>query len=149
MKSGQILVYLLTNISNVFLVQCWRLETSSRPFYDFNEITLQRYLSIFSSWYLPFLILSYSPFQKNETLETWHKRLLSNWNRLLNWKGPGAYPQTSKSFKRFQRNIVVYLSVDQVWWVNVLRFKAYIKKRTLPHVLIPTWRHIFGKSMDA
>ena len=38
MKFRQTLVYLITNISNMFLSRCWRLETSSRPFYDFNEI---------------------------------------------------------------------------------------------------------------
>ena len=54
----------------MFLAQCWRLETSFRPFYGFNEMTIQRDLSIFSSLYLPFLILPYSPFQKNEILET-------------------------------------------------------------------------------
>ena len=43
---GQILVYLITKI---FLAHCWRLETSSRPFYDFNEMTLEKDLSIFSS----------------------------------------------------------------------------------------------------
>ena len=26
------------NISNMFLGQCWRLETSSRPLYDFMEL---------------------------------------------------------------------------------------------------------------
>ena len=70
MKFGQILMYLITNISNMFLAQCWRLETSSRPFYDFNEMAIYRDLLIFSSWSSPFLILSYSPFQKNETVET-------------------------------------------------------------------------------
>ena len=43
MKFGQILVCCLTNISNVFLAQCWRLETSSRLFiillkWHYNEI---------------------------------------------------------------------------------------------------------------
>ena len=42
----------------------------------------------------------YSHFQKNEALESWHNWLLSNWNRLLNWKGPETYPKSSKLFKR-------------------------------------------------
>ena len=46
---GQILVYLTANVSNMFLAQCWRLEISSRPFYDFNEMAVQRDLSIFSN----------------------------------------------------------------------------------------------------
>ena len=69
MKFGQILVLLTTKI-NMFLTQCWRLGFSSRPFYDFNEMTIEQYLSIFSSSYLQFLILPYSHFLKNETLET-------------------------------------------------------------------------------
>ena len=42
MNFSHILVYLMTNIFNMFLAQCWRRETSSRPFYDFNEMTLYR-----------------------------------------------------------------------------------------------------------
>ena len=40
MKFGQILVYYKTNISNMFVAQCWRLETSSKPFYDFIEMII-------------------------------------------------------------------------------------------------------------
>ena len=40
MKFGQILMYLIANISNMFLVQCWGLETNSRSIYDFNEIRI-------------------------------------------------------------------------------------------------------------
>ena len=40
MKFGQILVYLVTNISDMPLAQCYELETSSRTFYDFNEMTI-------------------------------------------------------------------------------------------------------------
>ena len=36
------------------------------------------------------LIVSYSHFQKNETLESWLSWLLSNLNKLLNWKGSGT-----------------------------------------------------------
>ena len=43
MKIGQILVYLITNISNMFLAQYWRLETSLDSFmilmkWQYNEI---------------------------------------------------------------------------------------------------------------
>ena len=37
---GQILVCCKTNISNIFLAQDWRLETSSRLFYDFIKMTV-------------------------------------------------------------------------------------------------------------
>ena len=65
-----------------------RLETCSRLFFDFIKMTIQKDLAIFNGWYIPFLIVLYSPFQKNKTLESWHIWLLSNWVRLLNWKGP-------------------------------------------------------------
>ena len=35
LKFGQILVCCMTNISSMLLVQSWRLETSSRAFYEF------------------------------------------------------------------------------------------------------------------
>ena len=63
-KFGQILVYRITYISNMFLAQCWRLKTSFRTFHDSDEMTTYQDLSICPSWYLPFLILPYSPFQK-------------------------------------------------------------------------------------
>ena len=31
---------LMTNICNMFLTQCWRMKTSPRPFYGFNEMTI-------------------------------------------------------------------------------------------------------------
>ena len=40
MKFRQILVCCMTNISNMFLVQYRRLETSSRPFCDFIKTTI-------------------------------------------------------------------------------------------------------------
>ena len=40
MNFGQILVYLIANISNKFLAQCWRLGTSSSPVYDFSELII-------------------------------------------------------------------------------------------------------------
>ena len=39
MKFDQILVCYMTNISNMLLTECWRLETSLRLFYDFIKIT--------------------------------------------------------------------------------------------------------------
>ena len=63
-KSYQILVCCMTNISNMFLAEWWRLETSSRPFYDFIKMTIQHDLAIFNGWHIPFLIVLYLPFQK-------------------------------------------------------------------------------------
>ena len=31
---------LMANICNMFLTQCWRMKTSPRPFYGFNEMTI-------------------------------------------------------------------------------------------------------------
>ena len=124
------------------MAQCWWPETSFRPFYDFNEIPIQQDLTIFSSWYLPFLNLPYLPFQKNETLETWHNRLLSNWSRLFNWKGAGAYSQFSKSFKWFQENI------DLAYIYQLSRFggwMSYGSKDKFKNA--PCLR--FGKSWDS
>ena len=86
MKIRQILVCCMTNISNMFLAECWGLETSSRLVYDFIKITIQQDLAIFNGWHIPFLIVLYSPFQtKNKkTLEFCHIWLLNNSGRLLN-----------------------------------------------------------------
>ena len=40
MKLSHMLVYLIANTSNMILAQCWELTTSSRPNYDFNEMTI-------------------------------------------------------------------------------------------------------------
>ena len=86
MKFGQILMCCMTSISKMFLAQCWRLETSSRPFYDFINTEILRNLVIFNWWHLQFLIVP-SPFQNSKTLESWLNWLLSILSRLLNWKG--------------------------------------------------------------
>ena len=75
-KLGQILVYLITNISNTFSVQHWRQETGSRPLYDLNEMAIYQDLSVYSSWYLPFLILPYSSFQK---MKHWKLGIIGYW----------------------------------------------------------------------
>ena len=51
-------------------------KTSSRLFHDFNEMTKQQDMPIFSSWYLPFLIFPYSPFQK---VEHWKLNINGYW----------------------------------------------------------------------
>ena len=40
MKFGQIIVCCLINIPDMYLVHCWRLDTSSRSFYDFIKMTI-------------------------------------------------------------------------------------------------------------
>ena len=70
MKFGEILVCCITNIFNMFLPECWKLETSSRSFYDFIKMTIQKELAIFNGWHIPLLIVLYSPFQISEKLES-------------------------------------------------------------------------------
>ena len=63
------LVCYMTNISNIFMAECWRLETSCRHLFDFIKMTIQQDLAIFNGCHLQFLTLPDSPFQKNATLE--------------------------------------------------------------------------------
>ena len=49
MKFGQILVCGMTIISDMFLAQCQKLETSFRPLCDFITMTIDQVLVIFNS----------------------------------------------------------------------------------------------------
>ena len=51
MKFCQILVCCMTYISNLFLAQCWRLENSSRLYYDFVKMTIKIW-----TWTLPIVL---------------------------------------------------------------------------------------------
>ena len=64
MKFDLILAWYMKNISNMFLVQCWRQGTSSRLFCGFIKVTIEQDLAIFNSGHLPFLNVPYSRFQK-------------------------------------------------------------------------------------
>ena len=84
MKFGQILVCCMTNISNMFLTESgdWKLVPGSFMILFYNGNTARS--GHFNARHIPFLIVLYSPFRKNETLASWHIWLLSNWGRLLN-----------------------------------------------------------------
>ena len=88
----------------MFLAPCWRLETSPRPFSDFNLMSISEIWQFSGVDIYHFNSPLYT-LSKNETLETWPNSLLSNSSKLLNWKEPVTQPQSSKSFKRFQKNI--------------------------------------------
>ena len=103
MEFGQILVCCMKNR----FLGCWRLQTSSRLFYGFVKMTIYQHLAIFNGLHLQFSIVSDSPFQKNEPVEHWYNWLLSNFSRLLNWKEPGTYPQSSKYFKGLRKIIAL------------------------------------------
>ena len=128
----------MTNIFNMFLGEYWRLKTSPRPFYYFIKMTIYQDLAIFNSCRLPFWIVPYSPFQKNETLESLHNWLWNNWGQLLNWKEPGTYPPVRQIVQKIPENYCprLYLSIGKVWWLNELWSKRYIQKYTLFHILM-------------
>ena len=48
MKSGQIRVSCMTNMTIMFLAEYWTLETSSRLIYDFIKMMKQQDLAIFN-----------------------------------------------------------------------------------------------------
>ena len=136
MKFGQILVYLIANISDIFFAHCWRLENSSTPFYDFNEMAIYQDLLVLSSWHLPFLIVLHSPFQKNEIVEYWYIWLLSNWSWLLNCKVLGTLPQFSKSLERFLENVTLVDIYQLAKFDNLMTAGSKIHlKITMSHVL--------------
>ena len=112
MKFGQISVCCVTNFSNMYLALCWRLETSFRAFYDFIKMIMYQDLAVFNSWHFKFLIVLYSPFQKNGTLESCHVWLLSNWSRLLNWEGLELSCSPQNCSKDFWKLLPLFISVD-------------------------------------
>ena len=124
-KVGQILVCYVANISNIFLAECWRLEFNSRLFSDLVKITIQRDLAIFNRWNLQFLNVPYSPFQKNETLESWHNWLLSNWDRLLNWKRPGTSPSPPNYSKDYWKLLPLLTSIS---WPSLVTAWVVVQK---------------------
>ena len=89
MKFDQILVWCMTNISNMFLANAGDWKLVPGPFMLLLKWR-QWDFAIFNSWHLPFLYVPDLPCQKNETLESCHNSLLSNSSRWLNWKGPGT-----------------------------------------------------------
>ena len=138
-KFGQVLVCCMTNISNMFLAECWRLETSSRFFYDFIKMTIQQDLAIFNDWHIPFLIVLYSPFQKNETLESWHIWLLSNWDRLLIEKDLESSPSLPNCSKDYWKLLYLLISIN---WPSLVTSWFVVRKiYSKTHVISCTNTH--------
>ena len=136
MKFGQILVFCTTSISNMFLSQCYRLETSSMPFYNFIEMAISSYLASFNNWHLPLLIFHYSSFQKKRkrTLDIIGYYVI--WSDSQTEKKLELIPSLPNYYKDFWKLLPILLSISQFWWLNVSWFKRYIKQGTLSHVLI-------------
>ena len=139
MKFGQILLYCMTSISNIFLAECWRLETSSRIFCDFIKITIQQDLTIFNGWHIPFLITLYSTFQKYGRLESWPISLLSNWDRQLNQKGPGILSIPPNCLKDYWKLLPLLMSIN---WPSLVISWFVVQK------IYSSLHHRFGKSWD-
>ena len=125
MSTSQVLVCCMTNISNVSFAQCWRLETSSRPFNGFIKTTIKQDLVIFNSWHIPFSVVPYSPFQGNETLESWLNWLLSNWRRLLNWKGLELSPSPPNCSEDFSKLLPLLMCID---WPSLVTYWVVAQK---------------------
>ena len=81
MEFGQILVCCMTNIYNMFLAQCWRLETSFRPIFN-----------------CPLFTFFKKSKKKWNTGIFWHNWFLRYWSRLLNWERPGGKLSLRKLF---------------------------------------------------
>ena len=94
------MIYMVREVGKIWRCSCWE----KGNFVMINKfkygqtwkiwpspLSLSLY-STFNNWHLPFLNVPYSPSQKKkkDTLESWHNWLLSNWSRMLNWKGPGT-----------------------------------------------------------
>ena len=63
------------------------------------------------------------------------KKFIEKLKQVANGKGPGTLPHSSKLLKRFLKIIAPAYNYQLVKF-GVLRFKRYIQKSTLFHVLI-------------
>ena len=70
-KFVQKIVQLMTNNPNLFLALLWTLETSSRPFNDFDKMVVFCDLLMLSRWCLVFLIVSVHTFKRGKLKRTW------------------------------------------------------------------------------
>ena len=88
-------------------------------------------------------LFPYSVFQKNETVETWHKWLLSNWRA---WN----LAPVLKVFKRFQKNIDLLLIHQFTKFGRLMSCGSQDIFKNGPCLMYQcaSWRHIFDKSMD-
>ena len=104
MKLGEMLVKLMINISNIFLVQLWSLEAGSRPFYDFQKLLISWRQFIFSCWWLTILIATVHTIKRTKNV----KLIISCWVIATSLKlkkgleiGPSFQNQTKKELEMF------------------------------------------------
>ena len=141
MKFGQILAYLKTNISNMFLAQSadWKLVQGS-----FMVLMKWQYKKISQ-------ILAVDIYHLHFSIKHWkrHNWLSSNWSRLLNCKGPETQRQPSKSFRRFQENIALAYVYQVTKFGELMGCGSKIcsKMHRLTYSY-SSWCHRSGKSWD-
>ena len=132
----------MTNIFNMFLARCWRLGTSSMPYYNFIKMIL-RDLAIFYSWYLPFWIVPYSPFRKNETLKSWH-----NWLLKTTWNLASVLQIVRKNWFMKIVPLTYIHQLAEFGDLIICSSKDIFKNALCLIYLYSSWRHWFGKSRD-
>ena len=115
MKFGQILVCCMTNICNMFLIHCWKRETSYRPFYDFIKMTIWQDLAIFNSWHLTFWNVPYKPFEKNE----FQKNMVQKIHSKLH---PVSYTNTHHDIKDLLNHGMVENTKTWLSWEQSITF---------------------------
>ena len=149
-KFGQILVCGMTNISNMFLAECGRRETSSRLFYEFIKITIQQDLVIFNGSYTIFNCPLFTSSKK------WNTGILAYlvielFGQVAKLKRTLNLAPVSQILQKITENYCpwLYLSADQVWWLHDVWFKRYIQKCTLSHVLILIVTSLIWKIMES
>ena len=128
----------MMNISNMFLVECWRPETSSRLFYDFIKMATQQDLAIFNGWHTPFLIVLRLPFFKK--MKHWNLGIFGYWVIGAGCqikKDLESSPSLPNYLKGYWKLLYLLISINwPVLWLHHLWSKRYIQKCTLSHVLI-------------
>ena len=55
-----------------FILCLSEISTRFEAILSTTKVEYSLFLLMFNSWHLPFSNVPYSPFQKNETLESWH-----------------------------------------------------------------------------
>ena len=121
MKLTEMLVYLVNNIPNIFLVQFWSLETSSRIFYGFQKISIAWRQFIFSAWWLTILIVTVYAFKRTKIIimiKFYYQKIITTscWVIATGWKlkkglelGPSLQNQTRKELEMF---VVHYTNIS-------------------------------------
>ena len=147
MKFGQILVCCMTNIQLSFWLDAGDWKLVPGPF----MILLKQQ----DNKILPFFIVDFYhfncplfTFSKNETMESWHNCLLSNWSWLLNKKGNLA--PILQIVQKISENYCprLYLSIGQFGDLMSCGWKHLFKNTPCLVYWYSSWHHRLGKLWD-